>query len=222
MSSALLLTKVDDLLRGEHVYLDANDHCYFLHEYTARAGFSHSESNRLIWNLKKSVDRRDKAAEWRHKISAIQTCADELITAIKASRRRGLEGALLVPTPPSKTKAHALHDDRICQVAQLLSQGLSLEVAELLENRGDREPQRASKAKRDIEALQANLHFNASALVQRPKGIFLVDDVLTTGATFAACKKVLQRHLAGIQVVGIFVARRVPSPQADDSDNADF
>jgi hypothetical protein len=222
MPSATLLTKVDDLLREDHSYLDADDHCYFLHEYTAGAGFGHSAANGLIWNLKKPMERRDKPAEWRYKISAIQQCATALTTAIKASRWKGLEGALVVPAPPSKTKAHPLHDDRVYQIALQMSGALSLEMAELLENRTDREPQSASKAKRDIEGLTANLRFNAGALAQRPKGIFLVDDVLTTGATFVACKTVLQQNLAGIQVVGLFVARRVPTPKLEVPDDGDF
>jgi hypothetical protein len=216
MSSALLLTKVDELLREDHFYLDADDHCYCLREYTAGAGFGHSSTNDLIFNLKKPMDRRDRP-EWRYKSWAIEKCADELIAAIRANKWV-LDGALLVPAPPSKTKVHPLHDDRILQVTRRIGSALSLEVAELLENRMDREPQHASKTKRNIQAQIENLRFNGAALATPPAGIILVDDVLTTGATFVACKDVLQRSMDGVRVLGLFVARRVPQPEPDPDD----
>lgn len=57
-----MLTKVDALLRDEHVRLAADDECYFLREYTAGGGFQAGETNQLILNLKKSPDRRGKPA----------------------------------------------------------------------------------------------------------------------------------------------------------------
>jgi hypothetical protein len=217
MSSDLLLTKVDDLLREDHFYLDADDHCYCLREYTAGAGFGHSTTNDLIFNLKKSMERRDRPSEWRWKNWAIETCANELIAAIRAIKWV-LDGALLVPAPPSKTKAHPLHDDRILQITRRIGSAFSLQVAELLENKVDREPQHASKNKRNIQAQIEHLRFNDAALTTSPAGIVLVDDVLTTGATFVACKSVLQTHMEGIRVLGLFVARRVPQPQPDPED----
>jgi hypothetical protein len=225
MSSALLLTKVDDLLREDHFYLDGDDHCYCLREYTARAGFGHSSTNDLIINLKKPMERRDRPAEWRWKSWAIEKCAEELVAGIRAIRWK-LDGALLVPAPPSKTKAHPLHDDRILQITQRIGAALSLSVAELLENTRDREPQHARKTKRDIQAQIENLRFNGAALATAPAGIILVDDVLTTGATFVACKSVLQSNMDGIRVLGLFVARRVPQPEpppvSDDFDDTEL
>lgn len=98
------------------------------------------------------------------------------------------------------------------RIAEQVAQALSLDVSELLEAQTDREPQHASATKRDIDALHANLRFNPRALATRPSGILLLDDVLTTGATFVACKSVLQQNLPGIPVADIFVARRVPQP----------
>ena len=54
------LSKIDDLMRCDHVYLDDSDQCYFLGEYTARMGFAYSATNNLILNFKKSVDRRGR------------------------------------------------------------------------------------------------------------------------------------------------------------------
>lgn len=214
MSSALLLTKVDDLFRDDHYHLRTDDSCYFIREYIAYAGFSHCETNDLILNLKKSMDKRGKS-EWRYKDWAIRKCAEELITAI--AEKWTLNGWILVPAPPSKTKAHEMYDDRMVQIAQMVGQTLAVDIVELLESIADREPQHASKAKRDVQAQVANLRVNKRLLKTRPKGIVVLDDVLTTGATFQACQTVLERELPDVPVAGLFVARRVP-PQDDPDD----
>ena len=216
MLSVNLLTKVDELLRSDHSYLDEADHCYFLWEYTAGVGFTHSPTNNLISNLKKTPDRRGRP-EWWYKEQAILKCGDALATAMRATWQ--LDGALIVPAPPSKTRANPHHDDRILQMAQRIGARLTLPVAELLENKLDREPQHATAHRRNIQALIENLLYRPDLLASQPRGILLVDDVLTTGATFTACKSVLQRNLPGMIVWGVFVARRVPQP---DPDGVDF
>jgi hypothetical protein len=74
------LTRVDSLLLPDHYYLDADDECYFIGEYTARAGFAFSATNDLIQNLKKPMDRRDRP-EWKYKewrLPKQQTCCVKL------------------------------------------------------------------------------------------------------------------------------------------------
>ena len=39
----------------------------------------------------------------------------------------------------------------------------------------------------------------------------VVDDLLTSGAHFRAAKRVLRQRFAGIEAVGLFLARRVPA-----------
>jgi len=218
MPSANLLTKVDDLLRGDHYYLDDADDCYFLWEYTARAGFAHSTTNNLILNLKKAMDRRGRP-EWYYKEQAIATAGDGLAAAIRATWR--LNAPLIVPAPPSKVRSNPQHDDRILQVAQRIGTALSLPIAEMLENKADRDPQHATAQRRNIQALTENLQYRAASLATPPTGILLIDDVLTTGATFTACKSVLQRNLPGMPIWGVFVARRVPEAEPDEADYGD-
>jgi len=54
--------------------------------------------------------------------------------------------------------------------------------------------------------------------------IILLDDVLVTGATFVACRRILLNRFPNVTVFGVFVARRVPErtlPE-DDFDDWDF
>lgn len=43
-----------------------------------------------------------------------------------------------------------------------------------------------------------------------PSHIAICDDVLTTGAHFKAAQDILSEAFPGIQIVGCFIARRVP------------
>src|SRR5262245_44090882 len=103
------LTAIDELIRPDHSYLEANDECYFLWEYTARKGFGFSETNGLIHNFKKSMDRRGKP-EWRYKDKAIKRAAAAFW---QTANKPFLRTATLVPIPPSKAKSDPMYDDRI-------------------------------------------------------------------------------------------------------------
>jgi hypothetical protein len=91
------LTKIDELTRGDHSYLEAGDECLFFGEYSARKGFSHSETNQLILNFKKPIDRKEKP-EWQHKMNAIGTVA----TAFSLNIDNKFALLTLVPVRPSK------------------------------------------------------------------------------------------------------------------------
>lgn len=47
--------------------------------------------------------------------------------------------------------------------------------------------------------------------------VAVVDDLLTSGAHFRAAKRVLTRRFPGIEVVGLFLARRVPETTAPEA-----
>jgi hypothetical protein len=70
---------------------------FYLGEYTARRGFAFSETNSLINNLRKPMERRGRP-EWRYKESAILTCGRMLREAIS---EEWLDAATLVPVPGS-------------------------------------------------------------------------------------------------------------------------
>jgi len=100
------LTKIDQLTRSDHHYLTAEDECYFLGEYTARKGFDYSDTNQLILNLKKSMDRKGRP-EWPHKGAAIRTASTSLANALLPS---WLQNYVFVPIPPSKAKGDGAYD----------------------------------------------------------------------------------------------------------------
>jgi len=200
-----MFTAVDDLLRPLYAHLAASDQVYFLREYTSGRGFTHSETNRLILNLKKSPDRRGRP-EWRYKEDAIRQVASEFRESLTLQRLRAVT---FVPMPPSKRKGDPLYDDRMLRVLHAFDEERQLDIRELLVLATSTEPAHATAARPTIEQLIANLEIDEDYSQPSPTSIALVDDVLTTGAHFVAAKRVLTARFPGLSVRGLFVARRV-------------
>lgn len=200
-----MFTAVDDLLRPLYAHLAATDQVYFLREYTSGRGFTHSETNRLILNLKKAPDRRGRT-EWRYKEEAIRQVAREFRESLTLQR---LHSVTFVPMPPSKRKDDPLYDDRMLRVLHAFDEERHLDIRELLVLAESTEPAHATAARPSIEQLIANLEIEEDFSHPPPTSIALVDDVLTTGAHFVAAKRVLTARFPGLSVRGLFVARRV-------------
>jgi hypothetical protein len=207
----LQLTKVDELVRGDHSYLEDDDVCYFLREYTAYVGYTHSATNDLISNLKKPVSRRGRP-EYRWKQWAIDTAGDELKAAINP---KWLAGAVLVPMPPSKTSTDPEYDDRMVQVAARIANGAGADVRELLVRNQSMPAQHQSSAPRSISALLSCLEINEALREPPPSHIGVLDDMLTTGAHFRAARTLLAKHFPSSQIIGVFIARRAVAREID-------
>jgi hypothetical protein len=203
----LKFSKIDELTRPEHHHIGKDDVCFYLREYTPRAGFSHSETNDIVQNFKKPVDRRGKP-EWRHKEIAIQRIADELRSGMNP---KWLRSATLVPMPPSAVKADPRHDDRMVQMLKALDGGAGFDIRELLVQMESTEPDHAvgpEGHRLSPEEREHLLTVDESLVSPTPVQIGVIDDVLTNGSHFVAAKRVLQRRFPGVPVIGIFFARR--------------
>ena len=200
------LTKVDSAA-PDHWHLTASDECYFLGEYTARKGYQGSPTNQVIFNLKKSVDRRG-LTDWHYKGEAIR----EVATALRAAiNHEFLDKITFVPMPPSKAKGDPLYDDRMVQVCAAIRPRLPLDVRELLFQPVSAQAAHGTDNRPTPQNIEALYQVDAT-LAHSPRDvIFIVDDVLTTGAHFVAAKSVLTRQFPSTPVVGVFVARRVPT-----------
>jgi hypothetical protein len=200
------LTKIDDLTRPDHSYLTAADVCYFLGEYTARKGFAFSTTNNLIINLKKPMDRQ-RLPEWRYKARAIQTAAAALRDALNDRARRTLT---FVPVPPSKARTDPLYDDRLVQVLHGVWPGQATDVRELILQPASSDAAHDRDNRPRPAELEARYVIDRGLLHPAPRILAVVDDLVTTGAHFVAIRNMLRREFPDSQIVGIFIARRVP------------
>jgi hypothetical protein len=201
---SLRLTKIDELTLPDHYRLDITDECYFIGEYTARAGFDYSATNDLIQNLKKPMDRKDRP-EWKYKAWAIEQAAKQMRKALPSEV---LEYATFIPVPPSRIKTDDLYDDRVVQILQKLGDGV--DVREAVTQTEDYDASHGMEVRLGPDELYQLYEIETELLEPTPMSLVVVDDVLTTGAHFKAMKRILNVAFPDVPVVGVFVARRVP------------
>jgi len=200
------IVEVDDLARRDHYYLTPADKCYFYGEYTAGEGHAYSETNQLILNFKKGVDRRGRP-EWNYKEKAIAQAAAVFRTAFATVAFQQLT---FVPIPPSKAKTDPLYDDRMLRLLQFICAGQHSDIRELVVQTQSTEASHAATVRPSPDQLAARYQIDTTITYPPPQIIAVFDDVLTTGAHFKAVQQVLQAQFPGVPVVGFFIARRVP------------
>ena len=125
------------------------------------------------------------------------------------------DGPTIAPIPPSKLPTHPEYDDRMMQVVKLACGGKGADVRELL-----RQAQSYEASHTQVDGQRKKPHeLEAMYTVEGPppKGtVILVDDVLTTGAHFVAVRNVMRAAYPDRRVLGMFIARRVPSNPFED------
>jgi len=195
--------RIDELTRRDHYYLGEVDVCFFFGEYTARKGRSFSDTNELVVNLSIPVKDRN-TAKWVRKERAVQKVA-QLFRAAFAPDQIG--NITFVPLPPSQPRDHPEYDDRMSWVLRAMGNGL--DVREMLEAMPTREAIDLSSLRMGPDALFTNMRVVPALLDPVPSVIFLVADVLVTGANFVAAKRRLHQLLPRVPVYGIFAVRKL-------------
>lgn len=204
------LTKIDDLTRPDHHYLDVGDDCVYFSDYCAGQGYGYSPMNQLIFNFKKPMDRRGQP-DWVHKERAIESAA----TAFAQALPQGFcDQTVLIAMPPSKARDDPRYDDRVSRLLQRLAALRTCGVRDLLYQDGSRELAAHQGDRPGPEELAGRFRIDEGLVMPVPTVIGVFDDVLVTGASFKAAKVVLQTRFPGVRVVGLYLARRVFPPAA--------
>lgn len=204
------LSRVDELDLPNRPSLERDDECYYLREFTSRKGFDYSETNQLIYNLKKKPSSRGSPG-YHYKTRAVQQCIVELRTALNLpAALPALAQWTLVPMPPSKTVDHPDYDDRMEQIVRgLVAGGPDIDVRLLLRQRESMAAAHESDVRPTVVELLAMYEVVPQQQPLRANGIILCDDVLTQGTHFRAAKTILRTAYPGLRVVGVFVAKAV-------------
>jgi hypothetical protein len=202
----------------DHTRLLQTDRVIFLREYTAQKGFSFSDTNNLISNLKK----KKGDGGFRYKALAIDQCATEIFNGLIPD---WLRTACLVPIPPSKCKTDEAFDDRVLRICNGIAAKapFSVDVREIITQKDSLRAAHESSDRPSVEELMANYEINETLCAKPPSVIGIVDDVLTVGNHFRAMSNKLSARCPNAEIVGIFVARRaIPHDNFVDFDDVDF
>ncbi len=202
------LTRINPEQTGEYHYLDRSDRCYCLGFYRSGEGFEGLGLNRMVLDLKRAPGARYSNPDaWRIKNEAIAWISS--ILTISAGKLFPGRRITLVPVPPSKKIGDPEHDDRMLQICNQMAAGLaSVEVSELFVTKKSVQASHLSRTRPTKEQLKENIRIMIRDDDYRPEGlVILLDDVLTSGAHYSACKELLEGVFPAVTVVGIFVAR---------------
>jgi hypothetical protein len=196
------LRKIDDQSRPDHTRLSSDDDCVYLYEYTSHKNYSFSATNSLISNLKK----RRGTPGYHYKIRDIAVAARALATAINPA---WLDGATLVPVPPSKAKGDAGHDDRMLQVCRQIRTAPPLDVRELVVQRNSLPSAHESQNRPNVEDLLAEYQIDERLTNPAPRWIGVFERRTHGWHTFRGHEKNTRQSVSSNPNSGVF--HRPPS-----------
>lgn len=185
-------------------HLGPHDTCFYYMVHTD-GGYQESEANQRMFNLKKPLDRRG-LYDWRYKGEAIGQFANDLTDFLERSSFLK-DKTLLVPMPTSKRTDSSEFDDRLMRVVSQAAEATGLAWLPLFDVHQDVVPSHVGGT-RNVTALQSNITLNYDGSTLAPfEVILLIDDMITTGAHYVACRDLLQREVPHAQIAGIFWAK---------------
>ncbi len=138
------------------------------------------------------------------KFSGAMGLADEMAAAVAAGAPPGLLEGALVPVPLSTARRRARGYNQAERLAVALGRRAHLSVTGLLRRRG-RPGRQLGRGRRERLTLAGETVDVVSGRAV-PRRALLVDDVITTGATLAACARAL-RFAGADEVAGVAYAR---------------
>lgn len=174
--------------------------------YTARQDYRYSETNDLIWNLKIGPNEQHRL---RYKQCAIAQFAQEVIDLFRWSVPPQIS-LVLVPIPPSKTQGHSKYDDRIKVVANKVMESCqNVRSLPILSTTQDRPASHLNMGSRDANEIYNSITVDKNLISCYQQGDILVvlDDVLTSGASFSAARRHLQETFPDATIDGLFWAK---------------
>lgn len=197
---ALQWRLLDQTIQDPPVFIDIQqERCYYAREYISKGGWNASEANQLISNYKKHPRKRG-TREWRYKEQAIQQFANELSSVVG-------KNCVLSFIPSSKAKNDPEYDSRLEDTLAVLKQQRSdLQVCEVLRMRETMEPYHGGRVSRNPDDIYRKLEW--VGIPSNATHVILIDDLLTSGAHFKACKRKIQEN-ARVEVIGVFWAKAV-------------
>lgn len=193
-------------------WLSAHDRCWHYGEYTANGGFNVSDTNRQITNLKKRPSASSGELYWKGQ--AVQYWGDILRTLLPADEVASQ--VTFVPVPGSKPRGHADYDERLLRVLQYMAIGRSdIDIRQVIVQTRERAAQHSSSRLTPNDLCEMLATDPQQCIQPFKRIVFVVDDVITMGASFAAAKQILTGLPGVTDVRGLFLAKTVwPNPFA--------
>jgi hypothetical protein len=193
------LWKKLEVVENPPAFIGADDDCYYARDYIARGGYSASQANQYIANFKKPPHLKG-TSQWRYKLEATERFAAEVATVLG-------QGISVTTIPTSKRTDDPEYDSRMADMTTLLKvKRPDLTIETPFAREASTTPAHHGGS-RNIDEIVANLRWLG---VSAGCGtLVIIDDVLTTGAHYQACRRLVTQHAPHVRVAGLFWARTV-------------
>lgn len=192
--------EIDDLSRP--FYLDASDYCVYAREHV-NGGYDISESNQMLFNYKKPIFYKNQP-QWYYKLHSIALFASEL-NVLSFPKQ-----SVLIPAPTSKPRTSPLYDSRIEDSLNELSKYRpDLQIQKIIDVTEELRSVHSEGGSRNPSDLIEFLKVEDFSLLERPKRVFLIDDIITSGGHFKAIKTAFNQKYPDIEMIGVFWARHL-------------
>lgn len=221
-------SRVDKVIVMQKRFLRDSDICFYYLQKDS-LGFErgpHASENQAIINFKHDpVKYVPSSPQMRYKRQAIHEFATAVASLLRTSSA-ALSGdtVLLVPIPTSKPRGAADYDSRLDDLCLEVEGKLGFaKYCPALDTISDKGSAHRGEVCRRPDVIMANMKLD-SRLLKQGAPVVLIDDVLTTGSHFAACRDMLVDNDPNTLIVGMFLS--VQLYQWDDdysvSDSCDW
>lgn len=197
--------------------LRRGDACFYYLVYTPHAGYGISNANGIVLNYKIPIGGesglRNRPQRRRYKDAAIAKYAEAIVDFIEGKRIRATGEELaamggrvgLLPVPPSYAIVNPDYDDRNVQTCKRVHDRFGFRVCRDIETTETVIPSH-NGGNRSIDSIMASMRL-VGRTVDDCDFVFVIDDVLVTGAHFVAVKSMLQNGGYERPIIGLFLAR---------------
>jgi hypothetical protein len=179
--------------------LAASDDCYCHYEY--KKGNFGCKGTNVIGNFKKSGTCKSEEKYYRN--IEIENIASILSNFFNG---RDITNSVIIPIPSSKLPSNPEYSQRYEDLAIKFNPNNSIQIIPAISIIKEI-PNAHNDNNRDIDLIYSNLVLNRPMLPSDLNHIYILDDVLTTGAHYKACEKLLLNTIPDTQCHGLFIAQ---------------
>jgi len=207
--------KIDAVELSHRPWLCPDDECYYYMRYPHLADMGELPSwsspvRSRVYDLKKTPTQLQSDPRLAvHKRQAIDQFSHDLSVFLRVSASQLSDASFaLVPVPPSKSRSDPDYDDRLIQVCSRsceLNENIGAVSIDCLHTISSRSAGHFAATRPDPRAIKSNTLLD-SGVLQSYETIILIDDLLTKGASFAACKQLIRDEYPNMRVIGLFWA----------------
>lgn len=207
-------TYIDRVARSPKPFLTEDDLCfYYLQKDSLGFGSGpHAEENRLIINFKHDPAKFGKdSPQMYYKRKAVFNFASAVASFFMDNCDTFSEGVFLVPIPTSKPRSAQDHDARLDALCRIVEKTVPfVRFVPALDTVSNLGKAHNSQIARDPDSIARNLRVDRDGLLGFDGTVALIDDVLTTGAHFAACRDLISGVLPDVTLIGLFLSIQLP------------